>query len=63
VFAIVEGVPQGKALDIVEGSPVESYDAALKGSNDYADIECADLASRAGAYPRKAGPHRMRAVR
>ena len=35
---VVEGVPQGKALDIVQGSAVEGYDAVISGSNDYADI-------------------------
>src|SRR6476661_2193458 len=33
LFDIVEGVPQGKALDIVQGSPIEGYDAAINGAN------------------------------
>ena len=40
---VVEGVPQGKALDIVQGSAIEGYDAVVTGSNDYADIEGADV--------------------
>ena len=35
LFDIVEGVPQGKALDIVQGSSIEGYDAAITGANDY----------------------------
>jgi len=31
---VVEGVPQGKALDIVQGSAIEGYDAVIEGSND-----------------------------
>ena len=38
LFDIVEGVPQGKALDIVQGSPIEGYDSAITGANDYAAI-------------------------
>ena len=43
LFDIVEGVPQGKALDIVQGSSIEGYDAAITGANDYADIKGADV--------------------
>ena len=43
LFDIVEGVPQGKGLDIVQGSSIEGYDAAIAGSNDYADINGADV--------------------
>ncbi len=43
LFDIVEGVPQGKALDIVEGSTIEGYDAVVTGTNDYADIKGADV--------------------
>jgi malate dehydrogenase len=38
LFDVVEGMPQGKALDIVEGGPIEGYDVQLKGTNDYKDI-------------------------
>ncbi|MCB1508477.1 MAG: malate dehydrogenase, partial [Hyphomicrobiaceae bacterium] len=42
LFDIAEGVPQGKALDLAESSPVDGFDSALSGANDYADIEGAD---------------------
>ena len=38
LFDVVEGVPQGKALDLAQCGPVEGFDAILKGTNDYADI-------------------------
>ena len=37
LFDIVDGVPQGKALDLVQASPVERFDAQIQGTNDYAD--------------------------
>jgi len=43
LFDVVEGVPQGKALDIIQGSAIEGYDAAISGSNDYAAIKGADV--------------------
>jgi malate dehydrogenase len=58
LFDIVEGVPQGKALDLVEGSPVEDYDAAVKGTNDYADIAGADVVIVTAGIPRKPGMSR-----
>jgi len=58
LFDIVEGVPQGKALDLVEGSPVEDYDAAIKGTNDYADIAGADVVIVTAGIPRKPGMSR-----
>jgi hypothetical protein len=39
---VIEGMPQGKALDIVQRSTIEGYDAVVKGSNDCADIAGAD---------------------
>ena len=55
---VVEGVPQGKALDIVQGSAIEGYDAAVSGSNDYADIEGADVVIVTAGIPRKPGMSR-----
>ena len=40
---VIEGVPQGKALDIVQGSTIEGYDAAIEGPNDYAAMAGADV--------------------
>src|SRR5690242_1607960 len=58
LFDIVEGVPQGKALDIVEGSPIEGYDAAVTGANDYAAIKGADVVIVTAGVPRKPGMSR-----
>src|SRR3981189_3425423 len=58
LFDIVEGVPQGKALAIVQGSAIEGYDAAVGGSNDYADIEGADVVIVTAGIPRKPGMSR-----
>jgi malate dehydrogenase len=43
MFDIAEGIPQGKALDISQSSAVDGNDVHLKGTNDYKDIEGADV--------------------
>jgi len=58
LFDIVDGVPQGKALDIVQGSPIEGYDAAITGANDYAAIKGADVVIVTAGVPRKPGMSR-----
>jgi malate dehydrogenase len=58
LFDIAEGVPQGKALDIAEASPVFGKDSALKGANDYADIAGADVCIVTAGVPRKPGMSR-----
>jgi malate dehydrogenase len=58
LFDIAEGVPQGKALDIAEASPVFGKDVALKGANDYADIKGADICIVTAGVPRKPGMSR-----
>ena len=55
---VVEGVPQGKALDIVQGSAVEGYDAVIGGSNDYGAIAGADVVIVTAGIPRKPGMSR-----
>src|SRR5947208_14636796 len=55
---VVEGVPQGKALDIVQGSAIEGYDAVVGGANDYAEIEGADVVIVTAGIPRKPGMSR-----
>ncbi|MBI2233814.1 MAG: malate dehydrogenase [Micavibrio aeruginosavorus] len=55
---IAEGVPQGKALDIAEASPVEMFDAAYTGSNDYAAMAGADVVIVTAGVPRKPGMSR-----
>ncbi|MCB9989574.1 MAG: malate dehydrogenase [Rhodospirillales bacterium] len=58
VVDIAEGVPQGKALDISESAPVEGFDAAIVGSNDYAAIEGSDVVIVTAGIPRKPGMSR-----
>src|SRR5262252_417607 len=58
LFDVVEGVPQGKALDIAEASPVFGKDSALKGANDYAGIAGADVCIVTSGVPRKPGMSR-----
>jgi malate dehydrogenase len=58
LFDIAEGVPQGKALDIAESSPVDGFDARLSGAQDYAAIEGADVIIVTAGVPRKPGMSR-----
>jgi malate dehydrogenase len=58
LFDIVEGVPQGKALDLAEATPVIGSDVALKGASDYAGIAGADVAIVTAGVPRKPGMSR-----
>ncbi|MCX7646922.1 MAG: malate dehydrogenase [Rhodobacteraceae bacterium] len=58
LFDIAEGIPQGKALDIAESGPVEGFDAALTGTNAYADIAGADVCIVTAGVPRKPGMSR-----
>mgnify|MGYP001598487257 FL=1 len=55
---IAEGVPQGKALDMAELSPVEGFDCAYSGSNDYDVIAGADVVIVTAGLPRKPGMSR-----
>ena len=58
VFDIVEGLPQGKMLDLAESSPIEGFDASLKGTQSYADIKGADVVIITAGVPRKPGMSR-----
>jgi malate dehydrogenase len=58
IFDIAEGLPQGKALDIAESAPVEGFDIALKGTNEYADIAGSDVVIVTAGVPRKPGMSR-----
>jgi malate dehydrogenase len=58
VFDIAEGVPQGKALDLVQSSPVEGFDAKIAGVNAYEAIEGADVCIVTAGVPRKPGMSR-----
>jgi len=58
LFDIVDGIPQGKALDIAQSAPVEGFDAALAGASDYAAIAGADVVIVTAGIPRKPGMSR-----
>src|SRR5512147_1236235 len=58
LFDIVEGMPQGKCLDIAEASPVDSFDISLKGTNNYEDIKGSDIVIVTAGLPRKPGMSR-----
>ena len=55
---IVEGMPQGKALDLKEATPVMGSDCSLLGTNDYKDMEGADVVIVTAGVPRKPGMSR-----
>lgn len=55
---IVEGMPQGKALDMFESSPVEGFDCRLVGANGYAETAGSDLVIITSGLPRKPGMSR-----
>jgi malate dehydrogenase len=55
---IVEGMPQGKALDLMQASPVEGFDANVIGTNDYADTANSDIVIITAGLPRKPGMSR-----
>ncbi|MEQ9641365.1 MAG: malate dehydrogenase [Alphaproteobacteria bacterium] len=58
MFDIVDGLPQGKTLDIAESSPIDGFDVALKGTNSYADIKGADVVIVTAGVARKPGMSR-----
>jgi len=55
---IVEGVPQGKGLDILQSGPVEGYDVNIVGSNDYGPTANSDIVVITAGFPRKPGMSR-----
>lgn len=58
LFDIVEGLPQGKMLDIAEAAPVDGFDVSLKGTNDYKDIAGSKVVIVTAGLPRKPGMSR-----
>ena len=58
MFDIVDGLPQGKTLDIAESGPVEGFDAKLKGTNSYTDLKGADVVIVTAGVARKPGMSR-----
>lgn len=55
LFDIVDGMPQGKALDLLQAGPVEGYDLHILGTNDYADTANSDVVVVTAGLPRKPG--------
>src|SRR3954451_6709667 len=55
---VVEGVPQGKGLDILESGPIEGYDVLVTGSNDYAPTAESDIVVITAGFPREPGMSR-----
>jgi malate dehydrogenase len=58
MFDIIEGMPQGKCLDIAEASKVDGFNVSLKGTNNYADIAGSDIVIVTAGLPRKPGMSR-----
>jgi len=55
---IVEGVPQGKGLDLLESGPVEGYDVNITGANDYGPTANSDIVIITAGFPRTPGMSR-----
>ncbi|MBI5281435.1 MAG: malate dehydrogenase [Candidatus Solibacter usitatus] len=55
---VVEGVPQGKGLDILQSGPVEGYDVSITGANDYEPTANSDIVIITAGFPRKPGMSR-----
>src|ERR1700751_380889 len=55
---VIEGVPQGKGLDILQSGPVEGYDVNITGANDYGPTANSDIVVITAGFPRKPGMSR-----
>jgi len=55
---VVEGIPQGKGLDMLESAPVEGYDVQIVGSNGYEETTNSDIVVITAGFPRKPGMSR-----
>ena len=55
---VIEGVPQGKALDLLQAMPIEKRDVAILGTNDYADTANSDIVVITAGIARKPGMSR-----
>ncbi len=58
MFDIIDGLPQGKSLDLLEASPVRGFSAAVTGTNDYKDTAGSDIVVITGGLARKPGMSR-----
>src|SRR2546428_8489747 len=56
---IVEGLPQGLALDMRESAPIEGFEPSIRGTNDYPDTAGSDLVVITAGLPRQPGMSRM----
>ena len=56
---IIEGVPQGKGLDMAEAAPVDRFDADVKGTNDYSEISGSEVVVVTAGIARKPGMSRL----
>ncbi|MEK7795622.1 MAG: malate dehydrogenase [Candidatus Hydrogenedentota bacterium] len=59
LFDVVEGFPQGKALDLTQAGPIRGYGSMVRGTNDYADIDGADVCIVSAGLARKPGMTRL----
>jgi len=55
---VVEGVPQGKGLDILQSGPIQGYDVSITGANDYEPTANSDIVVITAGFPRKPGMSR-----
>ena len=58
LFDIAEGIPQGKALDLAQASPIEGFNAVMAGANDYSALENSDVVIVTAGVARKPGMSR-----
>jgi malate dehydrogenase len=58
LFDVVDGIPQGKALDLSQAAPIEGFKPTFKGVNEYAEIKDADVVIVTAGVPRKPGMSR-----
>src|SRR5215475_2450030 len=58
LFDIMEGIPHGKALDLIESSPIEGFDSKIAGTNSYDSLQGADVCIVTAGVPRKPGMSR-----
>jgi malate dehydrogenase len=56
---IVEGLPQGLALDMNQSAPIQAFEPVVRGTNDYADTEASDVVVITAGLPRQPGMSRM----
>src|SRR3990172_1488519 len=58
LYDVIDGLPQGKALDLLESGPIEGFDASVTGTVDLADVDGADVCIVTAGIPRRPGMSR-----